>query len=126
MAEIIKYKDWKTGEEKEYELNQFSSEIEAKTNLLCPFDNTPLLDRSYYHNEYDLFCPNCKNPYPRTRSQEEVNESAKKYVLRNKRDLKELEEKKADLEARIKHAEEVGLFRKSEDKDSIEEGDISP
>jgi hypothetical protein len=110
MVEIIKYKDWKTGEEKEYKLNQHSSEIETKTNLICPFDNTPILERSYYHNEYDAFCLNCRNPYSRTRSQEEINEQAKNYFLRNKKNLKELEVVKADLEARIKHAEEVGLI----------------
>ena len=107
--EIIKYKDWKTGEEREYN-PRHSSCIISKINLICPFDNTPILERSYYHNEHDVFCPNCGNSYPRTRDQEEINQQAKDSILRNRKDLKELEETKADLEARIKHAEEVGLI----------------
>jgi hypothetical protein len=109
MAEIIKYKHWKTGEEEQCDLSHYI-DVAYKTNLICPFDNTPIIERSYYHNEHDTFCPNCGNSYPRTINQKEINQQAKDSILRNKKDLNELEEKKADLESRIKHAEEVGLI----------------
>lgn len=112
MSEIIKYKDWKTGEEKGMDISKYAGDGIDKTDLICPFDDTPILERSYYHNEHDLFCPNCRAYYPRTRDQKEINESAKDDALRNKKELIELKKKTTDLEARIKHAEEVGLISK--------------
>jgi uncharacterized Zn finger protein (UPF0148 family) len=106
---IIKYKHWKTGEEEQWDLSHYAG-VAHKTNLICPFDDTPILDREHYHNEHDVFCPNCGNSYSRNSTQEEINEQAKENVLRNKKTLKELEERKADLESKIKHAEEVGLI----------------
>jgi uncharacterized Zn finger protein (UPF0148 family) len=109
MNSIIKYKKWDTGEEKEYNPS-CSLDTLNQTNLICPFDNTPLFDRSYYHNEHDLFCPNCGGVYPPKSNQKEIKNQSREDALRNKKQLQELEEKKADLEARIKHAEEVGLI----------------
>jgi hypothetical protein len=128
--EKIKYKDWRTGEEKVH----ITSDITYRTGLICPFDNIEILDRNFYHNEHDTYCPGCRMSYSsKYISQEKVNLEAiqnaqryKKEILTTEKNLKELEEKKADLEARIKHAEEVGLIRKVEDEDSIEDGDISP
>ena len=77
--EIIKYKDWKTGEEREYN-PRHSSWIISKINLIYPFDNTHILERSYniYHNEH--FCLNCGAYYSRTRDQEEINQQAKDSI----------------------------------------------
>jgi uncharacterized Zn finger protein (UPF0148 family) len=105
---IVHFKHWQTGEECEYNPS-YSMDHIRKTNLICPFDSTPIFRRDYYHNEHDIFCPNCHEYYSRN-TQEEINKQAKDDVLRNKKTLKELEERKADLEARIKHAEEVGLI----------------
>ena len=104
----IKHKDWKTGEEREYH----SSDPINETGLICPFDNVQILDRSYYHNEHDVFCPGCGANYLRNSTQEEINEQAKESILKRKKDLIRLEKTKEDLEARIKHAEEMGLISK--------------
>jgi len=57
--EKIDYRDWKTGEACQYVLNCYSHDIEHKTKLFCPFDNTPLI---FAYDDYDksLFCPNCR------------------------------------------------------------------
>ncbi len=107
-SKIIKYKYWKTGEEMEHLLRD-SYPHETITNLICPFDQTPLISA---YNDYAQwkFCPNCGEIYSRNVSQEKINEQAKEHLLRDKKDLQELEQTRADLEARIKHAEEVGLI----------------
>jgi DNA-directed RNA polymerase subunit M/transcription elongation factor TFIIS len=108
--EKIDYNDWKTGEKRQYILNDYTSDIEHKTKLFCPFDNTPLIF-AYDERDKTLSCPNCGEQYhPHSRSQEEINNQSKAYALRKKNYLKEIEEKRADLEARVKHAEEVGLI----------------
>lgn len=108
MVETIKFKDWQTGEEKEYNPAHSTDHIN-QTKLICPFDNTPLFRRDYYHNEHDIFCPNCNEFYIQN-SQEEINKQAKDIALNNKEKLEKLESTKANLEARIKHAKEVGLL----------------
>ena len=107
-SKIIQYKDWKTGEEMEHLLRD-SYPNETITNLICPFDQTPIISA---YNDYEQwrFCPNCGELYSRKISQEKINEQAKEHLLRDKKDLQELEQTKADLEARIKHAEEIGLI----------------
>lgn len=112
MNDVILYQNWKTGKEEKYELNLYSSDIEHKTDLICPFDNTPILERSYYHNEHDLFCPNCGETYSPNRTQEWINKQAKNGLFRNRIELIELEKKKAKLEERIKQAEEMGISSK--------------
>ena len=109
MGEIIHYQDWKTGEEKEYDSTS-SSDIIRKTNLVCPFDNTPILDRIYYHNEHDFFCPNCREHYSETNNQEEINHHAIKDALKCKDQLAGLEKTRADLEAQVRQAEKMGLL----------------
>lgn len=109
MREIIHYQDWKTGEEREFNPNQGLDFI-RKTNLVCPFDNTPIFYRSYYHNEHEFFCPNCGGYYPEPKNQEEINRHAIEDALKCKDQLVKLKETKADLEARIKQAEKMGLI----------------
>lgn len=107
--EGIHYIDWKTGEEEIYH-PPFSILIH-KTNLICPFDNTPILDGNSYHNEHDFFCPNCWAHYP-TINQEGINDHARKKLRKCEDELNELKDRESDLEARIKHAKDVGLIPK--------------
>lgn len=112
-SKIIRYKDWKTGEEMEHSLRDSYPTQERIINLICPFDQTPIIS-AYNDYEHWRFCPNCGELYSRNASQEEIKEQAKEHISRDKKDLQELEQTKADLEARIKHAEEVGLIPKKE------------
>jgi hypothetical protein len=110
--EFLKYKSWKTGEEYEYKLN-LSWAHERVTQLVCPFDKTPLL---FCYDDMDKWteCVNCGEHYL-LGSQQEIDEQARNNALERKRELDKLEKRKADLEARIKHAEEGGLLLSSED-----------
>jgi len=40
-SELIRYKNWKTGEKQEYSLSNPGWDNEQQTNPKCPFDLTP-------------------------------------------------------------------------------------
>jgi len=109
--EIIHYTDWQTGEKQEYSLGNHGWSVENISKRKCPFDYTPLIF-AYDDRSERLFCPNCGEDYSKNSTQKEIDEQARNHLLDHKKDLEELEETRADLEARIKHAEEVGLLPK--------------
>jgi hypothetical protein len=102
----IKYKDWKTGEEKEYR----SSDSITLAGLICPFDGNEIIDRNYYHNEHDTFCPSCRMDYSRHSSQAEIDQEAKENLIRLVKEKEKLIEREKALEERINHARSVGLL----------------
>jgi hypothetical protein len=109
--EIIDYRDWRTGEKKKYKIDRITI---IKTNLICPFDNTPLMEIEENSLSYDyISCPNCKEDYSITKNQEEINKQARENILRQVRRLPQLTRERKDLEARIKHAKNVGILKSS-------------
>ncbi len=111
--EILKYKDWETGEEKEYTIKFGKGSL---SHLICPFDKTPLI-HTYDDWSNDVRCINCGEEFHVNGglTQENLNEKYKWKMEKHQETLRELEEKKADLEARLKHAREVGLLLQSQD-----------
>lgn len=118
----IDYIHWKTGKKKKYLLNNCTYNIEEKTNFICPFDKTPLVVARGHENDKTIFCPNCHEEYDcynyLNRTQEVTNKEAvgnvqqyKKDLIRNEKQQIKLKKKKEDLEARIKHAKEIGLLK---------------
>lgn len=84
MGNIIKYKDWKTGKELEYELST-SYPAENKTKINCPFDNTPLI-RWYDPLDKGVKCINCGIEYGNVSLiQEKVNDLAKRFIEESKK-----------------------------------------
>ncbi|MFW6283064.1 MAG: hypothetical protein ACOC1P_03360 [Minisyncoccales bacterium] len=101
--EVIKYRDWETGEEIERRLSN-SHPAEHKTDLICPFDNSPII-RWYDEIDKGYKCPNCNIDYSGINNiQEEVDERARDYFSRVKNRLKSIEEERRNLEKRLNHA----------------------
>jgi hypothetical protein len=67
---ILKYKHWRTGEEREYSLIQGEAFLERVSSLTCPFDNSPLI---FVGGEDKLFCANCGEAYPPVSKQEDLH-----------------------------------------------------
>ena len=117
--EILKYVDWKTGGEREYVLIFGKGEL---SHLVCPFDKTPLI-HTYDDWSNDVICVNCGEEFHANGglTQEKLNETYKHRLEKFKEIISELERKRADLEARIKHGQEVGLLPKRKTLKEISE-----
>jgi len=101
--EEIEYVFWKTGEKIKKKLND-SHPAEEKTNLICPFDETPII-RWYNEIDQGYKCPNCGTNYSGIRNrQEDVNKYAEKHFNQLQEKLIELEKDKKDLEKKVNHA----------------------
>lgn len=98
--EILKYRDWKTGEEVESILRDHHPyERINPQNLICPFDKTPLI-HSYDDFNNDIICVNCGEYYS-GRSQIEINKEANEILQQRKQELIKLENQKSQLEKRV-------------------------
>ncbi len=123
--ETIKYKHWKTGEKIEKELS-FSHPSENKTDLFCPFDNTPIIRYHDGHGGKGYECPNCGIEYGiLSGTQENVDNFAKQYFEQIKNDLENLEKEKKNLETKLNHARNKGIINKanlsSRERDGVDE-----
>lgn len=110
--EVISYTHWKTEEKEQYVLNDRSFSLERKTNLICPFDQTPIII-AYDGVDNHYFCPNCEESYF-SRTQSGIEREAKENVILNRQKLSSLEEESANLKERISHAEKIGLISRTE------------
>ena len=77
--ESITYQDWKTRQERKYFLKD-SHPSELLTDLICPFDKTPILRWHDGHGSKGYNCVNCGLEYEiDSGNQEEVNDFAKQH-----------------------------------------------
>ncbi len=103
--EILEYVDWKTGKEKNYELNSYNNIVEQIIGIVCPVDLTPLIF-AYDHLDKWVECVNCGQEHLNS-NQEEIYKYAKDILMLECKDWKEIEQKRNDLIARIKQAEKM-------------------
>ena len=110
MGKNIKYKHWKTGEELEHTLGTIMSIAEYKTDLFCPFDNTPIIRWRDTKNKGHK-CPNCCTSYDIDfKSQEELNNYFQEHVRFIQEEVQNLPEKSRELSSFLKHAKKQGLL----------------
>ena len=108
-GEKITYKHWETGEEFTEELRN-SHPAEHKTDLVCPFDDSPII-RWYNEMDKGYKCPNCGIDYNiEFKTQDEINKGAKEYFQRVEKKVDKLEKEKNELEKMLNHAAEKGII----------------
>jgi len=94
---VITFKDWKTGRKVKYNLHS-AYPCENKTDLICPFDESPII---WWYNEQDKghHCPNCNLNYPtEIKNQEEVDKFFQDYLSDLKIHLIRLDSQKKNIE----------------------------
>lgn len=102
--EFLEFNHWRTGEKTKYPLSK-SHPHEEETNLLCPFDDAPLI---FYYNSISkgYMCPNCRLDYQiQHKNQEEVNNYFQKHIIKIKKELIDLEERGEDIVLILERAE---------------------
>ena len=108
--DFLKYQSWKTGEIIEQELS-ISYPSQQKTDLVCPFDNTPIIRYHDGHGGKGYECINCEIEYSISHgNQNEVNDFAKDYFGKMSKKIIALENQKKNLETMLNHAKKKGLI----------------
>jgi len=107
--EFIEFNHWENGELIKRELRT-SYPLESKTNLICPFDKTPILRWHDGHGDKGYNCPNCNIEYKiYSGTQKAVNEFYKSHLENLKLELINLEKKKITIESILSPAENTLL-----------------
>lgn len=120
--EGLEYVDWKTGEKKKVEFGDCPYTSNKILDLICPFDNTPLVQTRVAGYNPSIYCVNCGEQYfyaseiKEGLNQEKVKKIAEKKLRTFKSNLEildiETERQKSELISKIEQAEKMGITSK--------------